>query len=1003
MNAHRRQQIKTLFDRAVKIPLSERHTFLTESCDDQTLRAEVETLLEIHQTDRNAVQTRSFDEPDNLFETQQNQLSFGQQIASYRILKILGAGGMGEVYQAEDVRLGRKVALKVLSPNFVSIPNLVSRFQQEARAASALNHPNILTIYEIGRESSLHFIAAEFIEGQTLRQIFTNREMQLDEILDTALQIASALAAAHEAGIVHRDIKPQNIMVRPDGYVKVLDFGIAKLIEGQFANGKTPLSPNTLTGTIIGTATYMSPEQARGLEVDARSDIWSFGVTLYEMVTRQIPFKGQTTSDVIVSILEREPLSLTQISPLVPPELEVIIKRCLAKDLEARYQSATELVEELGSLQLIHLSEESANLSAGRDLKRKFSVQAFRPQKYKAKANEFSSIRLQPHHAETRRDLFLSTAGWKNRSVLTGLILIALLAVLAFGFKPTWLKTAGLFSTDTSAKPFQLDKINRLTNTGNVVFANASPDGKYVAYVAQEAEQQSLWIRQVTAAPSKLILPFTGNLYLGLTFSPDSSFIYYVTHDKTKGKGVLYAVSILGGEPRKLLEEIDSPVTFAPDGKSFGFIRETINDDTRTQTLVIADSDGKIIKNLATHQEPDFFSKEGFAWSPDGKTIIAAANETTDSAIKQTQLTEIQVADGSEKPFTSQRWQEIGRVSWLGNGRGIVLTAVDTKSAQPQVYQISYPAGVIQFVTNDLNGYSSVSATNGGRGIVTIESDRVSHIWTASTDNLDQMKRLTPGVGRYYQPSWTPDGKIIYVSEESGNRDIWLMEADGSGARQIAFDPASDGFPKISPDNRYITFSSNRTGVIHVWRMDRDGGNLMQLTDGAGEMYPDLAPDSKSVIYMALIKGEWQLSKVSIDGSNPVQILNHSSKFGSISPDGKWIVCLFPDRQTNSKWEAGIVSVAESKIVKTLNIPTEAPWQLIRWNPDGQSLTYIDVQNGLYNLWNYPLNGDLPKQLTHFNSSDQILFFDWSSDGKKLVCLRGLKTNDVVYLNDHSD
>ena len=1000
MDSDRRQQITTLFNLAVKIPASERDAFLKENCPDQSIRAEVESLLELQKDD--FVKTRSFDEPDNLFETQQNQLSFGQRIGSYQILKILGAGGMGEVYQAEDVRLGRKIALKVLSPSFVSVPNLVRRFQQEARAASALNHPNILTIYEVGQENSLHYIAAEFIEGQTLRQIFTNREMQLDEVLDTALQIASALAAAHQAGIVHRDIKPQNIMVRPDGYVKVLDFGIAKLIEGQFASGKSPLSPNTLTGTIIGTATYMSPEQARGLEVDARSDIWSFGVTLYEMITRQIPFKGQTTSDVIVSILEREPLALSQLSPLVPPELDAVIKKCLAKDVDSRYQSAAQLVEELASLQQIHFSEEAAHSNQGKDLKRKFSVQTFRPQRYRA--NDFSPTKIQPQDAHTRKDLFSHPAGIKTRFGILGVVLFALVVVVLAGiFKPNLFKTQSLFWTNPSAKPFQLDKINRLTNTGNVVFANASPDGKYVVYVAQEADRQSLWIRQITAAPAKSLLPFTGNLYIGLTFSPDSNFVYYVTHDKTKGKGVLYSLSILGGDPRKLLEEIDSPVTFAPDGKSFGFIRETINEGSKVQSLVIADLDGKIIKNLATYKEPDYFSKDGFAWSPDGKTIIAAASKATDSVIKQTQLIEIQVSDGSEKPFTSQQWQEINRVSWLGNGKGIVLIAVEAKSAQPQVFQISYPAGEIQFVTKDLNGYSSVSATSDGRGILAVESDRVSHLWTASTNNLDQMKRLTPGVGRYYQPSWTPDNKIIYISEESGNRDIWLMETDGSGARQIAFDPAADSFPKISPDNRYVIFASNRTGVNHIWRMDRDGGNLIQLTDGAGETYPDLAPDSKSVIYMALIKGEWQLSKVLIDGSNPIQILNHSSRFGSISPDGKWIVCLFPDLQANSKWQAGLVSVAESKIVKVLDIPTEAQWQLIRWKPDGRGLTYIDVRDGIYNLWNYPLNGDAPKQLTHFNSSDQILFFDWSVDGKRLVCLRGLKTNDVVYLSGNSD
>ncbi len=999
MEADRRQQIITLFNRAVKISLPERDAFLTENCDDQGIRAEVETLLELQKNDLDFVKTLHFDEPDNLFETQQNQLSFGQRIGSYRILKILGAGGMGEVYQAEDIRLGRKVALKVLSPNFVSVPNLVRRFQQEARAASALNHPNILTIYEIGQENSLHFIAAEFIEGQTLRQIFTGREMQLDEVLDTALQIASALAAAHQAGIVHRDIKPQNIMVRPDGYVKVLDFGIAKLIEGQFANGKSSLSPNTLTGTIIGTATYMSPEQARGLEVDARSDIWSFGVTLYEMVTRQIPFKGQTTSDVIVSILEREPLSLTQFSPLVTPELDAVIKRCLAKDVDSRYQSATELVEELANLQQVHLSQETTNATTGKDLKRKFSVQTFRPQRYKP--NDFSPTKIQPQGVNTKRGLLSYPAKIKTRSGVLAIILCALLlAFLVNVFKPNLFRTEGLFWTNNSAKPFQLDKINRLTNSGNVVFAHASPDGKYVAYVAQDADQQSLWIRQVTAAPSKLILPSTGNLYKGLTFSPDSSFIYCVVHDKAKGKGVLYLVSTLGGEPRKLLEEIDSPVTFAPDGKSFGFMHGFIDNGVNAHSLLIADLDGKILKTLATHRDPDFFSREGFAWSPDGKTIITAATRATDSALKQMYLVEIQVSDGSERPFTSQEWREIGRISWRNNG--IVMTAAEAKSSQSQVFQISYPTGETQSITKGLNGYRNVSVTNDGRDIAAIESDRVSHIWTAATGNLDRIKRITPGVGRYYQTSWTPDNKIIYVSEESGNQDVWVMEADGSGAKQLTFDPAADNYPRVSPDGNYIIFASNRNGAFHLWRMDRDGGNLLQLTNGNGETYPAISPDGKTVYFMAYLSGKYYLSKTPIDGQNTSTIVDYPVMNGVISPNGKEIVSLFLDEQTNSKWQVGITSIADGKIVKTLPISTENQFQLLRWTSDGKAITYTDASDNLHNLWNYPLNESLPKQLTHFDSSDQVFYFDWSPDGKNLVCLRGLRTNDVVYLSGSS-
>jgi TolB protein len=268
----------------------------------------------------------------------------------------------------------------------------------------------------------------------------------------------------------------------------------------------------------------------------------------------------------------------------------------------------------------------------------------------------------------------------------------------------------------------------------------------------------------------------------------------------------------------------------------------------------------------------------------------------------------------------------------------------------------------------------------------------------SSTDKLDQMKRITTGVGRYYQTSWTPDDKIIYVSEESGNQDIWTMDADGSGAKQLTYDSATDCYPRVTPDGRYIVFASNRDGTFHLWRMDRDGGNLLQLTAGNGETFPDFSPDSKFVYFMANVSEKWYISKTSIDGGQITQIFDFPSKFGVVSPDGKKIICLFLDEQTNAKWQIGIASLSENKLIKIPEI-SDTERQFLSWTSDGQAITYTSATDNLQNLWNYPLNGDLPKQATRFNSSDQIFYFDWSSDGKNLVCLRGQRTNDVVFLN----
>jgi serine/threonine protein kinase/TolA-binding protein len=368
MNAERWQQIDELLQSALARSPEERSAFLARACaEDELLRSEVESLIASHEDASNFLETPMSQIAAELLVNGQGGLAVGQQIGPYKIMGPLGAGGMGEVYLAEDPRLGRKIALKLLPDYFTRDANRLRRFEQEARAASSLNHPNIVTIYEIGKADGHHFIASEFIEGVTLREHITSPRiapdgspstaLKLGEILDLAVQIGEALAAAHAAGIVHRDIKPENIMVRPDAYLKVLDFGLAKLTERPaFANdandakGATLALLKTNPGIVMGTVTYMSPEQARGLPVDARTDIWSLGVVLYEMVTGRLPFEGETTTDVILSIVEREPAPLARYSKDTPAELERIVSKALRKNKEERYQTAKDLALDLKNL-----------------------------------------------------------------------------------------------------------------------------------------------------------------------------------------------------------------------------------------------------------------------------------------------------------------------------------------------------------------------------------------------------------------------------------------------------------------------------------------------------------------------------------------------------------------------------------------------------------------------------------------------------------------------------
>jgi serine/threonine protein kinase/Tfp pilus assembly protein PilF len=358
MKADEWQQINNLFHAALEREPGERAAFLAHGCaGDEGLRLEVESLLASHDPSDNFIESLAPDLAAGLLAESHARLATGQSVGNYRVMALLGAGGMGEVYLTEDTRLGRRVALKLLPAQFTTEPDRLHRFEREARAASSLNHPNIITIHEVGQLEGEPFIITEFIEGKTLRQQMAAATMMLREALDLAIQVASALEAAHKAGIVHRDIKPENIMLRPDGLVKVLDFGLAKLTESQppapGAEATTPAGVQTKTGLVMGTVTYMSPEQARGLAVDARSDIFSLGAVIYEMVAGRVPFEGATTSDVIVSILEREPAPLSRFAPGVPDELERMVKKALAKDQDERYQLARDLLIDLRNLKQV--------------------------------------------------------------------------------------------------------------------------------------------------------------------------------------------------------------------------------------------------------------------------------------------------------------------------------------------------------------------------------------------------------------------------------------------------------------------------------------------------------------------------------------------------------------------------------------------------------------------------------------------------------------------------
>src|SRR5438552_2319115 len=548
MNADRWQTIDRLFHSTLSCAQEKRAGFLSQACgDDEALRVEVESLLRAHEQDGSFLDLPAYEVAADFLADAFGGLFAGQQIGPYKIISPLAAGGMGEVYLAQDSRLGRKIALKLLPPDFAKDQHRVRRFAQEARAASALNHPNVCVIHEVGKTSDgRHFIAMELIEGITLRERISRGPLSLADALTVAELVAAALMAAHAAGVVHRDIKPENIMLRRDGYVKVLDFGLAKLNDSH--SGRTNINEDstiahvhTEPGTQMGTVRYMSPEHLRERPVDERADIWSFGVVLHEMITGVTPFEARQRNEVVALILKRQPTKLRFLDD-VPPEFQQLVAKTLRKNREQRYQTASELAAELKRLRLELLGETSAEPSpmadpdaaAQRRRIAKTSLESAtrhkrKPQTHASSDTWKSALTYISHTAE---QLLTEIKGHPKTSVFAGLI--AIFALFIVVPRIPWSR-----SQPQTVLPFQTIKMTPLTNSGQSVCAAISPDGKSFAHVEKQDGMQELSLTTIATSGSSVLVPAGDFTYRGVTFSPDGNYLYFTRADKSD-TGPLY-------------------------------------------------------------------------------------------------------------------------------------------------------------------------------------------------------------------------------------------------------------------------------------------------------------------------------------------------------------------------------------------------------------------------------------------------------------------------------
>ncbi|MDL2718200.1 MAG: protein kinase [Acidobacteriota bacterium] len=819
-------------------------------------------------------------------------LSAGSRLGRYEILLPLGAGGMGEVYRARDTRLEREVAVKVLPEGFAASPEALARFASEARSVAALSHPNILALFDVGEEDGVHYAVSELLEGETLRVAMAHGPIPPRRALDIAREVADGLAAAHEKGIVHRDVKPENIFLTRDGRAKVLDFGLARhdVSRRDPDDTRSPtLAAISERGVVLGTVAYMSPEQARGTAVDFRSDQFSLGIVLYEMLSGGKPFDAASVPETLTAIIRDEPEPLEKRAPHVPAPVRWLVERLLAKEPTDRYDATRDIVRELKGLR--------DRLSAWTQASPAAIVRGKRA---------FRWVPL--------------AAG--------GAFLLVLGAI------------AGRRTVPPSLPP---PRLSYITSSGQDGAPAISPDGRLCAFASSRDGVSRIWLKQLVDGSEIALTEGPDRLP---RFTPDSTSVFFVRGSAAAPGGVpepsapaVYRVSALGGPPQKVVDDATG-VDVSADGSRIAFLRTRIRESVRTQELWVAGNDGSSPRLV---ESGDSFNFRSPRWSPDGSWIATARGQVNIGSGWTVVLVNPDTHASRALP-APPGLGEVSDVAWTRDGHAVVYGRRDQAivPASPGAYYMqNVRSGTLATIAYSLGVGIGLDIAGPGRLIV--ESLAVpTNLLEVPLTSKAPRKWLTQGSQVNFQPVVSGDGEtVVFTSNREGNSDAWESNRRTSAVRRLTSHPASDADVFLSRDGKTLLWSSARTGHYEIWGAGGDGSAPRRISDdGADAENPSLSRDGSTVIYVSFNDARRGIWKIRADGTDAKILAPGRNVLPEISPDGAWVsfVTQIPVPTIE------VVRVADgAPVFRIPNVPAGRGFITgrHRWLPDGRGIAFL--------------------------------------------------------------